>query len=314
MDNDRKERIIAMQWKKIGLIFRPDTRFKWMQTHAALPVANHINGDIFRIYFSSRDKQNRSHIGYFEIDITNPLKILNVSKEPVLAPGPLGYFDDHGVYASSVVRHEGRLYMYYIGWNPGLTPPLFYSSIGLAISEDGGKTFIKHSKVPILTRSEYDPCLVTSPFVLKEEEKWHMWYISGYRWKLLDGVPQSYYHIKYAESIDGIKWIRKGVVCIDHQSKEEKNIARPCVIKEGDLYRTWYSFDRGEGYRIGYAESSDGIYWTRKDKEAGIDVSHSGWDSNALAYPWVFSHKGRKYMFYNGNNFGKDGIGLAIGS
>ena len=31
-----------------------------------------------------------------------------------------------------------------------------------------------------------------------------------------------------------------------------------------------------------------------------------------IAYPHVIKHKGKKYMFYNGNNYGKEGIGLAI--
>jgi hypothetical protein len=31
-----------------------------------------------------------------------------------------------------------------------------------------------------------------------------------------------------------------------------------------------------------------------------------------IAYPFVLKHKGQLYMFYNGNGFGKTGIGLAI--
>jgi hypothetical protein len=30
------------------------------------------------------------------------------------------------------------------------------------------------------------------------------------------------------------------------------------------------------------------------------------------AYPCVFKFKGKKYMLYNGNNFGVEGIGLAV--
>jgi hypothetical protein len=73
----------------------------------------------------------------------------------------------------------------------------------------------------------------------------------------------------------------------------------------------WYA-SRGTAYRIGYAESSDGRHWERRDGEAGIDVSDSGWDSEMLAYPCVFDHRGQRYMLYNGNGFGQTGIGLAI--
>ncbi len=31
-----------------------------------------------------------------------------------------------------------------------------------------------------------------------------------------------------------------------------------------------------------------------------------------IEYAYIFDYKGRRYMIYNGNNFGKTGIGLAI--
>ena len=34
----------------------------------------------------------------------------------------------------------------------------------------------------------------------------------------------------------------------------------------------WYSY-KGANYRIGYAESNDGIDWIRMDELTGIDVS-----------------------------------------
>ena len=102
-------------------------------------------------------------------------------------------------------------------------------------------------------------------------------------------------------------------MCIDFKSKEEYAISRPCVIKEDGIYKMWYSYRGGsDTYRIGYAESADGIHWGRKDEEAGIDVSESGWDSEMIEYPFVLEHKGKKYMLYNGNSYGKTGFGYAI--
>ena len=73
----------------------------------------------------------------------------------------------------------------------------------------------------------------------------------------------------------------------------------------------WYCYAI-DNYRIGYAESEDGIAWERKDDEVGIDISESGWDSEMIEYPFVFEHKGRKHMLYNGNEYGKEGIGYAV--
>jgi hypothetical protein len=137
-----------------------------------------------------------------------------------------------------------------------------------------------------------------------------MWYVSCTKWEMKNDQPKHYYHIRYAESFDGIHWDRKGIVCIDFRSSDEYAIARPCVLREVGIYKMWYSY-RGKRYGIGYAESKDGLHWERKDDEVGIDVSESGWDSEMIEYPFVFDHKGERYMLYNGNSYGKTGIGLA---
>ena len=301
-----------MRWLKLGLVFSPGKRYDWMKTHAQLPTAYHLADDVFRVYFAARDGDNRSHVGYVELELRPEPVILGISRVPVLAPGPIGHFDEHGIYPASLIKREDRLWMYTIGWNKGSVEPLFYASIGLAVSDDDGVTFEKVSPAPIMSRSRYDPWMVTSPCVIAHENSFIMWYVSGIRWDTQsDGTRHSFYDVKMAESCDGASWKRNGVVCIP-LSAGERNIGRPYVLKEHDLFKMWYSYNRGDGYRIGYAESVDGVIWQRRDKESGIDVSDSGWDSEALAYPCVFVHKDRRYMLYNGNQFGRDGFGMAV--
>jgi len=114
-----------------------------------------------------------------------------------------------------------------------------------------------------------------------------------------------------AESRDGVRWERANRVCIDYGSPGEYAIARPWVIRDADRYRMWYSY-RDEAYRIGYAESHDGLTWERLDDRAGIDVSVTGWDSDMIEYPAVIRAAGREWMFYNGNGYGRTGIGCAV--
>jgi hypothetical protein len=128
---------------------------------------------------------------------------------------------------------------------------------------------------------------------------------------IVNGVSQHWYHIKYAESDDGINWVRKGIICIDFKSQDEYAISRPCVLKDGELYKMWYSY-RGTSYRIGYAESEDGIHWTRMDEPVGIDVSESGWDSEMIEYPHVFDHHGDGICCIMEMNMGGQGFGLAV--
>lgn len=299
-------------WTTHGLILRPDPRKDWMQSHVAVPALERVRGDLFRMYFCSRDAKNRSQIGYAEFDIREPEKILYLTPEPVLRFGELGAFDDSGVTPTWILDRGGKKYLYYVGWNKGSTVR-FQVYAGLAISEDGGKTFRRYSRAPILERVRQDPLLTATLSILKEGGKYRMWYISGDRWFEKDGETFPVYNIKYAESKDGLTWKRDGRVCVDYKNDEEHALARPCVLKENGLYKMWYSYKghAGVDYRIGYAESKDGLRWTRRDEAAGIVPPKEGFDSVMQAYGFVVAHKGRKYMFYNGNEYGRDGIGYA---
>ena len=64
-------------------------------------------------------------------------------------------------------------------------------------------------------------------------------------------------------------------------------------------------------YLAGYAESSDGLHWVRKDDQLGMALSAEGWDSRHLCYPALIECEGRVFMFYNGNDMGREGFGCA---
>jgi hypothetical protein len=308
-----------MKWEKLGLIYVPTGRYEWMASHAQLPTADKVSDHVLRIYFGTRDRNNRTVTTYIEVETSNLRNVLQGPERPVLELGELGCFDDGGAMPAWIVHHGGMKYLYYIGWNAGASVS-YRNSIGLAISEDGGQTFTRMFKGPIMDRTKSEPQFCSSPCVMFDNGYWRMWYLSCLRWEIIDGRTEPIYHIKYAESKDGIDWERPGIVCIDLKSTEEGGITRPCVIHEDDIYKMWYSYrgvrdyrtNRAHTWRIGYAESKNGIEWKRMDEEAGIDVSEEGWDSQMIGYAYVFGHKEREYMLYNGNGFGASGIGCAV--
>jgi hypothetical protein len=296
-----------VKWIKRGVLFEPAGQASWIGTHAALPFVDE-GAEGLRVFFSSRDARGRSHIGFVRLDLDDPERS-GVGAAPALAPGSLGAFDDAGVTNSCLIRDRGKYYLYYTGWSLGVSVP-FYLAAGVAVSDDG-VTFHRVSRAPLLERNELDPFLTASPWVLVDGNVWRMWYVSGTSWDVVNAQPRHRYLIKYAESLDGCRWSRSGVVCIGYQDDREYAFGRPCVRRDGDIYKMWYSC-RGERYQLGYAESPDGISWVRKDGEAGLLPSDEGWDSEMITYPAVFHHRGRLHMLYNGNDYGRTGIGLAI--
>jgi hypothetical protein len=295
-------------WEKQGLIITPQKDLWWMQSHAMTPTLEDLGGGFVKVYFSGRNADNVSHIGWALIDLAKPTEVQDFSMEPVLLPGELGCFDDNGVTPSCVIAVDGRTYLYFIGWNPGSTVRVHLFG-GLAVSEDGGKTFTRVSRAPILERCAVNPFLNTAPFVLHENGKWRIYYVAGVGWRHRD-LPR--YNIQTATSQDGIAWQRKGDVAIDFAGEAENALARPFVLHDEGRYRMWFAH-KGEAYRLGYAESEDGLTWRRDDRFAGLEPSPEGWDSEMVEYAAVAKHDGRYFMFYNGNNYGYDGIGLAVG-
>lgn len=303
-----------MHWEKIGLIYK-NTSSNTTHTHKPTVL---VLSDRIRVYFGVRDSKNHTQTTYIDLDKNDLQKIIYKHNKPVLGVGKLGAFDDEGANVSSIIQHENRLYMYYIGWNTAKTV-LSRNMIGLAISDYKGNNFERISDGPVIGLSRHEPYFIVAPYVIKETNLWRMWYTSGSGWKIINDKPEIHAHIKYAESKNGIDWEIKNISCIP-SANEFEITARPSVIKHKGLYRMWFSFrsienfrtDVNRAYSIGYAESKGGIVWDRKDKEGGLQVSTEGWDSQMVTYPTVFlDDEDNIYMIYNGNGFGKTGFGLA---
>ena len=292
---------------KHGVIIRPQKRLWWMQTHAFVPFAEQLDDTNFKIYFSGRDNRNRSHVGYAIVDMDDAGKVLEYSSEPVLTVGELGCFDDSGVTPSWVVNEGGRKLLYFIGWNKRSTVRMGLIT-GLAESFDNGKTFQRVSRAPILERTDLEPYnIMTGPSVIVENGNWKMWYVSCVGW-VNEDLPM--YNIKYASSDNGVEWRRDGTVALNFNNYDEHSLARPSVLIEDGVYKMWYSY-KGSDYRVGYAESKDGLSWRRLDERSGIDVTPGEIDSQMIGITHVFHHRNRKFMVYNGNNYGTDGVLLA---
>jgi hypothetical protein len=299
---------VTATWRRLGRLPLDTSGAAWASTHAALPVVEAVDEHRFAVYLSLRDADGRARIGRSTLTMTGTPTLAALDRDPVLDLGPLGAFDDSGVTTSCLVRVGDTRWLYYTGWCRGVTVP-FYLAAGVAVSEGTG-AFRRCSLAPVLERTSVDPFLTASPFVLVEDSRWRMWYVSATEWRHADAGPQHYYHVRYAESRNGLTWTRDGTVCLDYASPEEHAFARPWVIRDADRYHMWFAV-RGDRYRIAHAQSTDGTQWTREDG-LGLTCAGDDWESKMVEYPCVFDWQGRRYMLYNGDNYGRTGVGLAV--
>ncbi len=303
-----------MKWRKLGIVWNTDGQHPWSRSHAMGPTPFRLDADTIRVYLTTLDAEGRGRATYVDVRAQDPTQVLGIAPRPVLDVGEPGTFDDNGLMPLSIVRlNDDTLYMYYSGFE--LCHRIRYRIFsGVAVSHDGGHTFHRLRKTPILDRSDAEMFFRGGPFVLKDGNRFRMWYVAGNSWTELNGKAMPVYDMKYVESKDGINWPTEGVTVLPITQDDEHGFGRPWLMqRSSSFYDLYYSVRRRSiaAYRMGHACSSDGQTWDRKDDEFGLDVSDAAFENEAVMYAAVIDIDGKEYCFYNGNGFGRDGFAVA---
>lgn len=307
--------IRGMRWKKLGLVYGANGERPWARSHAMIPTPIRLDANTIRVFVTFCDQDGIGRPGYVDVSTQSPTRVIRVSPEPLLDIGRPGTFDENGVLACSVVAApDGRLLMYYAGFELG-TRIRYRLLTGLAISDDRGLSFRRWSETPILERSPAELFFRCGPCCVRDQHGYRLWYVAGSCWTLVHGKEMPVYDLRYAESADGIHWPDHGEVQMPITAEDEHGFGRPYVIaRPSGGWRMFYSIRRISfgAYRLGYAESEDGRRWTRMDERLNLDVSPGSFDSDAIMYAAPIDIDGKLYVFYNGNQFGRDGFAVAV--
>lgn len=310
-------------WEKLGLVFEPRavSGRPWLREFAQAP-ATLLFEDYVRVYFSCRPPRDArgqyvSYSAWVDLDRRDLRRVLRVAEQPILALGGLGEFDEFGTYPVSVTRDGDEVLAYYGGWTRCESVP-FDVAIGMAASTDGGHTFRRFGRGPLLGAAPDEPFVLSGPKVRRFAGRWQLWYIAGREWVVHEGRPEPVYRIRMARSDDGRRWTRENRDLVEPRLGPHEAQASPDVFEAGGRFHMFFCYRHGtdyrnaaRGYRIGYAWSDDMLHWTRRDELAGLYVSPTGWDSEMVSYPHVFALDGEVFMLYLGNEVGRHGFGLA---
>ncbi|WP_421657487.1 hypothetical protein [Leptothermofonsia sp. ETS-13] len=299
-----------MRWRKVGQVYCPELIHPKLVSHAANPLAVWLERDVYRVFFSGRDRQNRSSVGFVDVDIEQR-KVVYVHDKPVFEYGSEDSFYACGVSIGNCYQVGDRRYILFMGWQCPAEGH-WRGDIGRLILEPDFSLRLD-SDEPFMAVDAIDRVSLSYPWVIQEENgHYRMWYGSTVTWDAGNG--EMLHVINHASSADGHRWQRHGLA-VPYQLGVAQAFSRPTVIGDrNEGYHMWFSYRSGTGekYRIGYAYSQDGEVWELRLHETGIDVSETGWDSEMIEYPFVFDHQGERYMLYNGNGYGKTGFGLAV--
>jgi len=313
----------VIKWKKLGRVFNPldHSGFDYMNTHAQSPSVI-VFDDFIRVYINTRPPIDEngyyvSYLSYVDLNKENMFEVKNIPKRPIMSLGKLGTFDEFGIHPSSVIRDGNKFRVYYAGTTRCESVP-FNSAIGVGISIDNGDSFEKIGDGPVLSYSFDEPFVIGSPKIKKFNDLWYLFYSAGRKWVKNCDKVEPVYKLRMAVSSNGLDWEKHGKDIIINKLGVHECQASADVFFKNDKYHMFFSYRPhldyrlgGNGYKIGYASSKDLKNWERDDTKTGITVSKEGWDCEMISYPNLFELKGKTYMFYLGNEFGKYGFGLA---
>lgn len=301
-----------MKWNKLGPVFDCTIMPSWSTNSALTPTPFLLDNNTIRVFCSFRDEIGVGQIGYVDVSASDPTKIIKVGADLSLPKGKKGRFDDNGLILGDVIRTpNGQIRMYYVGFQK-VANVKFLAFSGVALSSDATK-FTRYSEAPIMDRCNNAHCIRAIHSVIFENGVYKVWYAVGDDWQNINGKNYPKYNIWYTESVDGFTFNREAKLCVD-VSAEEYRIGRPSVVKRGKQYVMFYTKGsvHGKDYFPGVAYSNDGIEWERRDDLLGLSLGkYNDFDSKHLSYPRLVKVKDKWYAFYNGNDMGLHGFGVA---
>ena len=285
-------------------------------------------GNRYHLYYAGGDNLGTHRISLATASINDIDKWDR--KGPILDTGQPGSFDARWTVLPHVIQvSPSKLHLYYTG-NSGKGAGLSaFPGLGLATSTDG-LTWKRHGKTSIIGPSgepgSPDAIGIAGGSVLRIKQvdgsiKWYFYY-TGCPTVGKPHLINQQKTICLATSKDGIQWTKQGMIMQRDPDRDYENVgvAGPVVLQREDgSFQMWYSAigSRWGYYCICYAESDDGIFWTRGAKygeNLQLEPAGTGWDGKMVEYPSIVRENDRFRMFFCGNRYGSTGIGTALSS
>lgn len=295
-----------------SLVFNPTDYSSWIRNSALTPTPIQLREGEIRVYCGFRDDEGVSRIGYVDVDAKAPTKVIRVSSKPALDIGADGCFDDNGVILGDLQQKNDELWLYYVGFQL-VKKAKFLAFTGLAISRDGGESFKRFSHTPILDRCHGGTTIRAIHSLKRKGAGWEAWFAQGDSWETINQKKYPRYNIWQAYSKDGIHFDNAKLIVDNSEELQEYRIGRPSFSMIGEKEVLFFTSGSrsGEDYFPSMAVRDIRGDWVRDNTLFPLHLSKEGWDSKHLCYPRLIEVEGKHWIFYNGNNMGFEGFGVA---
>lgn len=305
-----------MKWGKLGIVIRPLGAGQAL-SHCYVPTPLVIEEKgIIRVFYSSWDENQRGRIFYSDLDIEDPTKEIKQSQKPVIGLGSPGTFDSDGVSPQCALMGSNGINLLYQGFQRTSYPKINMMLTGLATQTPSGG-LRRWAETPFLERTPTEPYIRSAPFMIVGGGFFQMWYTSGISgWEECENKTHWDTYPRYDISFilgKSMSELYKATSARCYLKKpDELGVAKPWVLYENKIFKMWFSYRKEDmPYQMGYAESTDGLTWERKDDQIGLTPGNV-YDNEMVCFGAVFDVGNNRYMLYNGNDHGRYGAVLAI--
>ncbi|MEP2717119.1 hypothetical protein [Pseudophaeobacter sp.] len=273
------------------------------------------DAETLRLFGGVRDAQGISRIGWVDVDAANPARVKASSEVPALDLGAAGMFDDNGVILGDVIETPERiLRLYYVGFQL-VEKAKFLAFTGVAESRDQGQSFERLQPTPIIDRCPEGPFIGALHSIAPlPEGGFRAWIARGQGWEDIEGRLFPRYDCWTLTSADGVTFDNASAQQIITPGPDEYRIGRPraTALADGTWELRATSDTRAKQYAHFRFTSADGVQFTRTEDEELPRGEAGEWDNEMTCYPAALTTtKGRRFLFYNGNDMGRSGVGYA---
>jgi len=285
-------------------------------------------GENYRMIYWGSDSEGRNYILQAEAPLEEPNEWKPLGG-PLIGPQPETEYNCVGPsFPFLLPLTQSHWLLYFTAWGRWAETGKISNTTGVAISEDGGRSWRYHDEHPMLPLDrEYDREATGSLWVMAEGGRLRMYYTAiGEYYPRPAGVETGHGEIiprigiAYAESEDGIHWEKP----LDDLVVQPRGFAvepyeyicsKPCVVRGETGYVLWVN-TFGTAYRVHRLLSQDGVHWTwgkRVGPDGELGTGEGGcFDDFQRSYPTIIRHENEWRCWYTGNGFGATGMGYAV--
>jgi hypothetical protein len=284
-----------MTWKRLSKIVAIQSSSYYAKP---LLIPTH---DGYEIIFTDRDSNNCSFIKRGKFLIKNAVG--EITREKILyqkdQSNPL---EANGVIASSFLIQDQEILLFCTAFHFDHKKNFLSSPFLLILDK---KTFVIKSKSALRLQNNDIPTGCGG--ALRENGINYLTFES--RFQKNDTFS---FELKLATSLDIQRWDVSKTFSI-MPKEDEQYLSSPIFLKHNNRFIIAYSLKKNGRYSILFTESNNLIDWNSISEMSFLPNPEVDWENEEVCYPFLWvNEKNEICMLYNGNKYGKSGLGMAI--